>query len=88
MIKEEMELAIKVFLNGRPETALKKFEELLSKNQKNIDLLYNYGCILGELELYEKEQKVYKEILKLNPYDVETLINLSVSLNATKEFND
>lgn len=83
-----MALAIKVFLNGSPETALKKFEELLSKNQRNIDLLYNYGCILGELELYEKEQKVYREILKLNPYDVETLINLSVSLNATKEFSE
>jgi predicted O-linked N-acetylglucosamine transferase (SPINDLY family) len=87
MIKEEMALAIKVFLNGSSETALKKFEELLSKNQRNIDLLYNYGCILGELELYEKEQKVYREILKLNPYDAETLINLSVSLNATKEFS-
>lgn len=88
MIKEEMAIAIKHFLNGNTETALEKFEELLSKNQRNIDLLYNYGCILGELELYEKEQKVYREILKLNPCDVETLINLSVSLNGTKEFNE
>jgi len=42
----------------------------------------------GGVRVIRKEQKVYKEILKLNPYDVETLINLSVSLNATKEFNE
>ncbi len=83
-----MKLAINDFLIGNHNAALAQFEALLKKEQKNVDVLYNYGCILGELEYYEKEQKLYKVILEINPNDIETLINLSVSLNATKNFNE
>jgi protein O-GlcNAc transferase len=87
MIKEQMTLAINDFLKGNHTAALAQFESLLKK-ERNIDLLYNYGYILGELELYEKEQKVYKLILASSPNDIETLINMSVSLNATRNFSE
>lgn len=83
-----MKLAINDFLKGNQETAIAKFEKLIQKEPENADVLYNYGCILGELEHYEKEQNLYKKILEKNPNDIETLVNLGVSLNATKNFKE
>ena len=64
-----MKLAINDFLKGNQETAIAKFEKLIQKEPENADVLYNYGCILGELEHYEKEQNLYKRILEKNPND-------------------
>lgn len=86
MIKAQMTQAIQDFLNGNIKDALEKFENLCRIEKNDLDLYYNYGRILGELEHYQKEQQLYKSILQINPNDIETLINLSVSLNATKNF--
>ena len=73
-----MTQAIQDFLNGNIKDALEKFENLCRIEKNDLDLYYNYGRILGELEHYQKEQQLYKSILQKNPNDIETLINLSV----------
>ncbi len=82
-----MNEAIEDYSSGKIDIARVKFEKLILIDGKNLDLLYNYGRILGDLEEYEKEQRIYFRILEQNPNDLETLINLSISLNATKNFN-
>ena len=88
MTKAQMIIAIQDFLKGNIKDALEKFEYLSTSQKNNLDILYNYGRILGELEFFEKEQEMYRSILQINPNDIETLINLSVSLNATKNFSE
>lgn len=86
--KLELVNAIKKYKEGDINGAINKFHILIKKYPRDKDILYNYGIILGEIEEYEKEQKIYKTILKIDPSDVSTMVNLSVSLNSTKDFSE
>jgi len=86
--KIELEKAINSYKFGKIYEAKSKFEILIRKYSKDTDILYNYGVFLGEIEEYEKEQKIYKKLIKIDSTDISALTNLSVSLNSTRNYKE
>jgi len=72
---------------GNPEGAEKKCISIISLDHKNIDAYKKLGQVYLEQKNYDNARETFKHILKLNPDDVETIIDLG-SLHKQRGEND
>jgi folate-binding protein YgfZ len=82
-VKEErieffVELAQNYFLEGKEEVALLFFNEALSLDPNNIEILERTGVLLGRLTKYDEAISKMNKILEINPITPMAHTNLSV----------
>ena len=76
------------YSNNKFHEALKCYNELIAKNNKNEDYYFKKGSILMELKEYEEAIKSFDEVIKLNPDHIKAIVlkgNCFDILNKNKE---
>lgn len=75
-------------LQGKFETALNSFNEILKVNPLNEEALSHKGTILANMERYEEALTTFGKILEINPKAEITLLNMSEVLLDLKRYSE
>ena len=70
------------------EEVLKCCEQILAKNQDEIDALIGKGIALNKTGNHDEAICVYKKILSIDARNVNSLMNLAITYNYLQKYND
>ncbi|MCM8785930.1 MAG: tetratricopeptide repeat protein, partial [Candidatus Omnitrophica bacterium] len=69
-------LAYLYIINGQPEKAYQLLHPVIERGFKTESILYMYGVSLKNLRIYQQAEKIFLEVIKINPKNYEALTEL------------
>lgn len=86
MKNNNINIAIKKFINGNTNGAIKLLEKYIKKNHADYLAIYNLGYFYQQLDNYKLAIKNYLKASKINPDHWESKINIALIYIEIKEF--